>query len=152
MIPTILALHFENSDGDLALIVPIAIVAIVYFYAHRRNEMAHETLRRMIDKGQSVTPETIAALKLKTVHATGTTERSRRDHRTAVILIGIGIGVLLLGGKPGWIVLFLGLAFLVLSRTDRLKEPELPAPLPQQPAQSSPQPPSQLNPTDQPPQ
>src|SRR5271156_2916894 len=98
-----LAMHplIARMDPDLpVLIVPVAIVAIIYYYAHRRNRLAHETLRRMGESGQQVTPEIIAAMRVKPTAGFSVTgqippwpnskcgtvgsDRSRRDLRSAV--------------------------------------------------------------------
>ena len=61
----------EDALGALALLIPIiatsapfimviTIIAIVFYFKHRRNKMAHETLRAMIEKGVPITPELIA--------------------------------------------------------------------------------------------
>jgi hypothetical protein len=108
--------------GDGGWIVPVAVVAIIFYTIHRRNLMTHETLRAMIDKGIPLTPEVIASIKPRIA----VSDRSRRDLRSGIILTAIGVGLLLFVGKPGYIVLFLGVAFLVLSAIDRPKDPELP--------------------------
>jgi hypothetical protein len=108
--------------GDGGWIVPVAVVAIVFYTIHRRNLMTHETLRAMIDKGIPLTPDVVASIKPQI----GVSERSRRDLRSGIILTSIGVGLLMFVGKPGYIVLFLGVAFLVLSVVDRQKAPELP--------------------------
>ena len=133
----LLAMHpmIARMDPDqLVFIVPIAIVGIVYYYAHCRNKLAHDTLRKMVDSGQQVTPEVIAALKVKpgcgsgigsipawpnSNSGTGGSDRSRRDFRSAIILLAIGAGVIMMMGRVGWIMFFLGLAFLILSVIDK---------------------------------
>ncbi len=97
-------------------ILPIAIVAVVFFFKYRRNRLEHETVRLMIEKGAPVTPEIIAALK-------GRDNRDKDGGRTGgktglllagLILAGIGIGVIAVAGKPGLIVMFIGVAFLIV--------------------------------------
>lgn len=107
----ILPLLASILDGGHWVIVTIAIVAIVFYTINRRNKMTHETLRTMIDKGVPLTPEMIAAVK----PFQGTSERSRRDLRSGVILAAVGMGLVMFVGRPGYIVLFLGAAFLLLS-------------------------------------
>ena len=89
--------------------IPVAIVAVVLFFKHRRNAMMHQTLRAMIEKGVPVTPELVAAL------------RSQCDgggQRMCYLLPGlifsaVGIGLLINAGRGGLIPLLIGIAFLV---------------------------------------
>jgi len=93
--------------------VPIAIVSLVFYYRHRKNQMLHETIRAMVDKGMPIPPE-----MFKT--ADSTVKRPRNDLRTGLILIGIGSGLVLLHTQgAGFIVLFLGVAFLIASFFDK---------------------------------
>ncbi|MFM2295763.1 MAG: hypothetical protein RLZZ350_2176 [Verrucomicrobiota bacterium] len=95
----------------------VAIIAIIAFTRHRRHKMANETLRAMIEKGMPITPEVIDSLKAKRSWQGGSNSgyrQQRNDTRSGIILTGIGAGLVMLCGKPGWIVLFLGVAFLVI--------------------------------------
>ncbi len=111
--------------------------------------MMNETLRAMIDKGTPITPELLDSLKgnkngvagLGQGNIGGNFIRQRNDLRTGVILMGVGLGIIFLAGKPGWIVFFIGLAYLIVSRLERNK-PGNPPPQPPQPPQM-PQPPTQ---------
>jgi hypothetical protein len=100
--------------------IPVTIIAIIAFASHRRHKMANETLRAMIEKGLPITPELVASLKSKSPDAEGagtdstTGNRSHKDLRNGLLLTGIGIGVVMLCGKAGWIILFLGVAFLLI--------------------------------------
>jgi len=93
--------------------IPVAIIAICAYSRHRRHTLANETLRAMIDKGLPITPELVDSLKSKQP-TPKTGGQSHKDIRTGLILIGIGIGVEMLCGRPGWIVLFIGVAFLLI--------------------------------------
>jgi Domain of unknown function (DUF6249) len=93
--------------------VPIAIVALVFYYRHRKNMMLHETVRAMVDKGVPIPTE-----MFKT--ADNSSKRPRNDFRTGLILIGIGSGLVFLRTHgAGLIVLFLGAAFLIASFFDK---------------------------------
>jgi len=140
--PLIFSLLHLGLLGDGGWIVPVAIVAIVFYTIHRRNRMTHETLRAMIDKGVPITPEVVASIK---PHS-GVSERSRRDLRSGIILTAIGVGLLLFIGKPGYIVLFLGVAFLVLAAVDKQKDPEFPPTPPAPPTPAAPPAPPQQPP------
>jgi hypothetical protein len=93
--------------------IPIAIIAMVFYYRHRKNMMLHETVRAMVDKGVPIPPE-----MFKTTD--NASKRPRNDLRTGLILIGIGSGLVFLNTKAaGFIVLFLGAAFLIASFFDK---------------------------------
>jgi len=121
----------EDSLGALALLIPIiatsapfvmivSIIAIVFYFRHRRNKMAHETLRAMIEKGMPVTPELIAQLRNKPSKSSDQPGQSRHGRLlVGLILLGTGIGVIVIAGKPGWIPLLIGVAFLVVWFVER---------------------------------
>jgi hypothetical protein len=92
----------------------VAVVGIIFYFKHRQNMTTNETLRAMIEKGLPVTPELIDSLKSKRSKSEAEGSRSRKDFRNGLILTGIGIGVVMLCGKVGWIVVFLGVAFLLI--------------------------------------
>ena len=100
--------------------VLFAIAAV--FFAYLKTRMRHETIRQMIEKGVPVSPELIQGLK----------GRSRLGGRSSydqhgylfwgVILLAVGIGLLLVSGKAGWIVLLIGVAELILWVVDRASQ------------------------------
>jgi hypothetical protein len=92
----------------------VLVVGIVFYFKHRQNKTTNETLRAMIEKGLPITPELVESLKSKRSKSETEGSRSHMDLRKGLILTGVGIGVILLCGKVGWIVLFLGLAFVVI--------------------------------------
>jgi hypothetical protein len=100
--------------------MPVFIIAIIFYTKHRRNRMAHETLRMMIEKGTPITPELVATLRGDSCGGfSGDRFGRRRSGRLLPGLVMIGVGTaLLIGdhaqGKGGWIVLFIGVAFLVV--------------------------------------
>jgi Domain of unknown function (DUF6249) len=99
----------------LGISLPVAIVGLVLYFGHRRNRMVHETVRAMVEKGVPVTPELVAGLGAKEAKAV----RPRSDLRKGLILTGVGVGLVMFLGKPGWIVLFIGVAFLVVWLVER---------------------------------
>jgi hypothetical protein len=107
--------------GIMPFIFPVAIIAVIFFFKHRRNKLAHETLRIMIEKGAPVTPEVIAALRGKDGQdKNGSPTGGKTGLLLAgLILAGVGIGVIAVAGKPGLIVLFIGVAFLVVWLVER---------------------------------
>jgi hypothetical protein len=107
--------------GMLAVIgtfgMPVAIIALAGYFAHRRNKMAHETMRAMIEKGVPMTPELVAEIRSKRSCDTAG-GRTRGRLLPGLILAGIGTALLISGSggdrRGGWIVLFIGAAFLIV--------------------------------------
>jgi len=102
--------------------LPVAIVAIMMYFKHRRNKLAHETLRAMIEKGMPITPELVAELRNRWGH--GATQNLTRGGSLfpGLVLAGIGTALLVSGSRHsigGWIVLFIGVAFLVVWLVER---------------------------------
>ena len=98
--------------------VPIAIVGLQIYFRHRKNQTLHETVRVMVEKGVPIPPEMFK----KTEHEfmeRDSAKRPRNDLRTGVMLTCMGIGIVLFIGKPGWIILFLGVAFLVIAAFEK---------------------------------
>ncbi len=103
--------------------MPVAIVAVAAYFHHRRTKLAHETLRMMIDKGMPITPELVAELRSKRPHGTGENPARKSGLFPGLVLAGIGAALLIAGHggdkKGGWIVLFIGVAFLVAWLVER---------------------------------
>lgn len=100
-----------------SFVLPVMIIAIVFYFRHRRNKMVHETLRAMIEKGMPVNSELIAQLGNNNA---AFRQQSPRSRRLLPGLILTGVGLALIGVHPshagtgGWIVLFMGIAFLIV--------------------------------------
>jgi len=94
--------------------VPIAIVGMVFYFRHRRLKMHHETMRAMIEKGMPVPPEMVAAARGDLLVGSGDVRPGRNDFRGGLILVAIGAGLLMIAGKVGWILVFIGAARLVV--------------------------------------
>jgi hypothetical protein len=90
---------------------PIVIIAIFFYFRHRRNQILHETVRMMVEKGVPIPPELFS----KSSEGTNAAKHPRNDFRSGLILTGVGIGVIMLAGKAGWIILLVGVAFLIAS-------------------------------------
>jgi len=102
--------------------LPVAIVAITMYFKHRRNKLAHETLRAMIEKGMLVTPELVAELRTRHANGPGLYRSLGSGLLPGLVLAGIGTALLVSGSRHssgGWIVLFIGLAFLVVWLVER---------------------------------
>ena len=77
-----------------------AIIIVPRVLKHREQTRMHETLRLAYEKGQPVPPELIEAMRSSApVRIESTPER---DLRRAIVLIGVGIGLGLLGFCLGY--------------------------------------------------
>ena len=101
--------------------IPIVVVALVLYFRHRKNKMLHETVRAMVEKGVPIPPEMFKHEENESPLFAGGAKRPRNDFRKGLILAGVGIGVVIVAGKAGWIVLFMGIAFLVASLFEKDK-------------------------------
>jgi len=102
----------------------VVIVAIMFYTIHRRNKLVHENLRAMIEKGMPITPEIVASLKSRGISGHTEVKMESEGTRTkhllpALILIGVGFGVMTFTAKAGFIVLLIGVAFLIVWAVER---------------------------------
>jgi Flp pilus assembly protein TadB len=128
----------EDALGVMALLIPIfatvspfvmviAIIAIIFYFKHRRDKMVNETMRALIEKGVPITPELIAQLRNKPSRCSNqlVQQPGQSRHRRllpGLILAGIGTAFLISHGhhsNVGWIVLFIGVAFLIVWFVER---------------------------------
>jgi hypothetical protein len=112
---------FMESLVPLAPFVMVPVIIIIIAYArYRRHKLMNETIREMVAKGVPVTPELVNSLKSKrdTSQAGTPSFRRRNDLRSGLILIAVGAGLLMIAGKVGWLVAFIGAAFLVCALID----------------------------------
>jgi Domain of unknown function (DUF6249) len=124
----------HDSHVDIVAIMstfgmPVLIVGMALFFKFRKDRLAHETLRTMIEKGVPITPELLAQLKNKDPDDDKPKDGSRYL-LPGLICGGIGAGLLIsshtggsgIQGLPpaaGWIVLFIGVAFLIVWLVER---------------------------------
>ncbi len=109
--------------------IPIIVGGLSLYFRHRKNQMLHETVRAMVEKGVPVPPEMFSNQGSEPTgnrserdpfgRVFGRTKQPRNDLRSGVMLTCIGIGIVLFIGKPGWIILFLGVAFLVIASFEK---------------------------------
>ena len=108
--------------------MPAIIVWVALHFNNRKKEQYHETLRKLIDSGQELSPEL-----LKSIPGYAEEETKVNDIKTGAILSGIGIGVALIGYvglgskvvmSAGMLVLALGLAFLIYGIYDKTQSKE----------------------------
>jgi hypothetical protein len=111
--------------------IPVAIVAIVMCFKHRRNKLAHETLRAMIEKGMPITPELVAELRYRCGYGPMQNLTRGGSLFPGLVLAGIGTALLVSGSgqsKGGWVVLFIGVAFLIVWLVERQNQGNVPPP------------------------
>ena len=104
----------ETVQWLAALALPVGIVAIVLTFRHRRQKLAHETMRLMIEKGLPVPTELInPPLPVKP---------PKSDLRRGLIWLGVGVGLSILMLKTfedsglwalGLIPALIGVAYLL---------------------------------------
>jgi len=103
--------------------MPAIIVWVALHFNNRKKEQYHETLRKLIDSGQELSPEL-----LKSIPGYAEEETKVNDIKTGAVLSGIGIGVALIGYvglgskvvfSAGLLVLALGLAFVIYGIYDK---------------------------------
>lgn len=107
-------------------IMVIAVIAIVFYFRHRRNKMMHETMLALIEKGVPITPELLAQLQIKPSRFSDQPGQSRnRLLLPGLMFTGVGIGLLINYFRKwgdcgaGWILLFIGVAFLIVWLVER---------------------------------
>jgi hypothetical protein len=108
--------------------MPVLVVGMAFFFKYRRDRLTHETLRAMVEKGVPITPELIAQLGRKQPEAS-TQPNQSRHLLPGLVMVAVGAALLVSrhagGGIPGlpaaggWIVLFVGVAFLVVWFVER---------------------------------
>jgi hypothetical protein len=110
--------------------MPIAIVGMFFYFRHRKSRMLHETLRAMVEKGVAIPPELLTPPSqdrgINNLPADHAVPHEKKDMRHGVILIGIGAGVTALCGKPGLIILFIGVAMVVVGLIEKRNKPHPP--------------------------
>jgi hypothetical protein len=122
MLIAISAILIPISGVVCPFALPVFIVAIVFYFHHRRTKMTHETIRAMIERGMPVTPELVAELKSKHPRGAGQSPTRRSGLFPGLVLAGIGTALLITNSghsMGGWIVLFIGVAFLITWLVDR---------------------------------
>ncbi|MGO8698903.1 MAG: DUF6249 domain-containing protein [Limisphaerales bacterium] len=108
--------------------IPIILISIQLCFRHQREKMLHETIRSMIEKGVPIPPELFTKAEGGAdAHShlprseTDLGMRLGRPHdlRNGILLLGIGFGTAIVGYTIGWIIVFLGLAFVVASMFEK---------------------------------
>jgi len=82
-------------EGVLAIIgvfgVVPAIVWAISAYRHKTMKATTEVMKAMVEKGETLTPETIRALGIRP-------KRKHGDLRTGLVLIAIAVAMMFFGG------------------------------------------------------
>jgi hypothetical protein len=118
--------HVQSSDVFPILAsfgMPVLVVGMAFFFKYRKDRLAHETLRAMIEKGMPITPELIAQLGRKQSD-TSTQPNQSRHLLPGLVMVAVGVALLIsnhagggipgLPGAGGWIILFVGVALLIV--------------------------------------
>ena len=120
-VPSLASYRGDNGLSNVVAIVavvfgcavPVAIVGIILYFRHRRLKMQHETMRALIEKGMPIPPELLTKPNQESP-SQDRPYRARHDLRGGLILVGVGAGLLMVAGKVGWILVFIGAARLVV--------------------------------------
>ena len=72
--------------------MPVFIVAIVLYFKSKEKAQFHESMQKLIESGQELSPEL-----LQSIPGYVEDETQKNDIRSGVILIGVGAGIGLLG-------------------------------------------------------
>jgi hypothetical protein len=84
------------------------VISLAIYFKYRRNRVLHETIRMMIEKGVPIPPELI-------VPPIRTNQFMLRDDLLiGLVLCAAGAGITIFLGRLGMIVLFVGIAFLIV--------------------------------------
>ena len=112
----------DNAVAALAVVAPflfsavigLGVIGIAAAARIRRNKLANETLRALIEKGQPLTPELIDSVKQLQSPDNPLASRARHmDLRAGLVLVAAGAGVWWLGARAGAVILLVGVALLV---------------------------------------
>jgi hypothetical protein len=120
---TLVALAAILCPFIFAFGLPVVLLVAIFYFRHRRNKMVHETVRAMIEKGMPISPELITQLASQS-RGNGSGRQYYRSRRLlpGLVLTGVGLALLITGhwhSKGGLIVLFIGLAFLLVWLIER---------------------------------
>lgn len=103
----------------------ILVVIAVVLFGYLRDKRRHETIRLMVEKGASITPELLAGLRKDRPPRPGHDPRGYLGW--GVILTAVGTALLFVnkvmgpgGWIAGWIVLAVGVAYFVLWVIERI--------------------------------
>lgn len=98
----------------------VTVCALFFYFRHRRNQMLHETLRAMIEKGVPIPPELLAAPR------ESAPPRIRNDFRTGLILVCTGLALMMITTYRmpnfGLIPFLIGIAFLIAWKVEQKKK------------------------------
>ncbi len=123
----------RGQSGDVVALcasfgMPVLIVGMALFFKYRKDRLTHDTVRAMVEKGVPITPELIGQLVKKDPEASKLPNQSRHL-LPGLIMVAVGAALLIsdhmglgipgLPGAGGWIILFVGVAFLIVWLVER---------------------------------
>jgi hypothetical protein len=76
-----------------AILMPLGILAIIFFYANRSESRFHQTMQKAIENGQTLNEELLASIPGYKPQR----PKPGDDMRNGVITSGVGLGITLLG-------------------------------------------------------
>ena len=97
--------------------VLFAIAALVF--GSVKNKRRHETIRLMVEKGTPLSPEVLGALQGRSRLRVRANYDKQGYLSWGLTLVAVGVGLLIISGKVGWIVLLIGVVDLILWAMDR---------------------------------
>ena len=125
-------LNASEMTKNLALLIPIfgiivpfatlgLVIWLFFLFRHRRQQMLHETIRSMVDKGVPIPPELFGKRRtadpFKEAFPPSSIPRYQDgrtgDLRRGVFLILVGIGVWVMMGKIGVVCILVGVGYLI---------------------------------------
>jgi len=95
----------------IALLMPVFICGIVYYFESRNKEQVHTTLQKLVDSGQELSPEILENIP----GFKGKKPADRDDVRSGSIAIGVGVGLTLLGKFGLGVDVVFGVGLLMIS-------------------------------------
>ena len=93
--------------------VPVFIIWIIYHHDKRNQEQFHETLQKLIENEQELSPELLASIP--GYKDEDKESKKRNDVRSGAITAGTGIGIALFGHLGAREEALFGIGLLVLS-------------------------------------
>ncbi|HZV35669.1 MAG TPA: DUF6249 domain-containing protein [Verrucomicrobiae bacterium] len=128
----------EGTIAIVAIVTPficiVAVGGLIFESRRRRNELLHQTIRAMIDKGVPIPPELLTPSKSQFAPPQSPLDdvfppRRKSDLRTGLIMLALGFGLLIFFSAinmkiwpVGFIFMLLGGALLLVHKFEKKNE------------------------------